>query len=112
MRKFWFAYLSKAFIIFPGGFGTMDELFEIITLIQTAKMKKKLAIVIYDKNYWSKVINFDALVEQGMISKSDVKLFSMCSNIDEAYKIIVKHLKRHYTKQKEPEVIEPVLRIK
>ncbi|MBT8380286.1 MAG: TIGR00730 family Rossman fold protein [Ignavibacteria bacterium] len=112
MRKFWFAYLSKAFIIFPGGFGTMDELFEVITLIQTAKMKKKLAMVIYDKNYWNKIINFDALVEQGMISKSDVKLFSMCSNIDDAYDIIVKHLSRHYAKQKEPDVIEPVLHIK
>lgn len=112
MRKFWFAYLSKAFIIFPGGFGTMDELFEIITLIQTEKMKKKLALVIYDKNYWSKIINFDELVEQGMISKNDLNLFSMCSNIDEAYNLIVKHLDRYYTKQKEPEVIEPVLRMK
>lgn len=112
MRKFWFAYLSKAFVIFPGGFGTMDELFEVVTLIQTAKMKKKLALVIYDKNYWNKIINFDGLVEQGMISKSDVNLFSMCSNIDDAYSIIIKHLNKYYTKQKEPEVIEPVLRMK
>jgi uncharacterized protein (TIGR00730 family) len=112
MRKFWFAYLSKAFVIFPGGFGTMDELFEVVTLIQTAKMKKKLAMVIYDENYWRKIINFNGLVEQGMISKADVNLFSMCSNIDDAYNIIVKHLKKYYTKQKEPEVIEPVLRMK
>jgi uncharacterized protein (TIGR00730 family) len=112
MRKFWFAYLSKAFIIFPGGFGTMDELFEIITLIQTAKMRKKLALVIYDKDYWSKIINFDSLVEQGMISKSDIKLFSICSNIDDAYNKIIKHLNRYYTKQKEPEIIEPVLHMK
>jgi uncharacterized protein (TIGR00730 family) len=112
MRKFWFAYLSKAFVIFPGGFGTMDELFEVVTLIQTAKMKKKLAMVIYDENYWRTIINFEGLVEQGMISKSDVNLFSMCSNIDDAYNIIVKHLNKHYTKQKEPEVIEPVLRMK
>jgi len=112
MRKFWFAYLSKAFIIFPGGFGTMDELFEVVTLIQTAKMKKKLAMVIYDENYWRNIINFDGLVEQGMISKSDINLFSMCSNVDDAYNIIIKHLNRYYKKQKEPEVIEPVLRIK
>jgi uncharacterized protein (TIGR00730 family) len=112
MRKFWFAYLSKAFVIFPGGFGTMDELFEVVTLIQTAKMKKKLALVIYDKNYWNNIINFDGLVEQGMISKSDVNLFSMCSNVDDAYNIIIKHLNKYYKKQKEPEVIEPVLRIK
>ena len=112
MRKFWFAYLSKAFVIFPGGFGTMDELFEIMTLIQTAKMKKKLALIIYDKSYWSKIINFDALVEQGMISKSDLNHFSMCSSIDEAYNVIIQHLNRYYTKQKEPAVIEPVLDIK
>jgi uncharacterized protein (TIGR00730 family) len=112
MRKFWFAYLSKAFVIFPGGFGTMDELFEVVTLIQTAKMKKKLAMVIYDENYWRNIINFDGLVEQGMISESDVNLFSMCSNIDDAYNIIIKHLNKYYTKQKEPEVIEPVLRMK
>ena len=112
MRKFWFAYLSKAFVIFPGGFGTMDELFEVVTLIQTAKMKKKLAMIIYDENYWRNIINFDGLVEQGMISKSDVNLFSMCSNIDDAYNIITKHLNRYYRKQKEPEVIEPVLRMK
>lgn len=112
MRKFWFAYLSKAFVIFPGGFGTMDELFEVVTLIQTAKMKKKLAMVIYDENYWRNIINFDGLVEQGMISKSDINLFSMCSNVDDAYNIIIKHLNRYYEKQKEPEVIEPVLRIK
>lgn len=112
MRKFWFAYLSKAFVIFPGGFGTMDELFEVVTLIQTAKMKKKLAMIIYDENYWKNIINFDGLVEQGMISKSDVNLFSMCSNIDDAYNIIIKHLNKYYTKQKEPEVIEPVLRMK
>jgi hypothetical protein len=112
MRKFWFAYLSKAFIIFPGGFGTMDELFEVVTLIQTGKMKKRLALVIYDKNYWSKVINFDALVDQGMISKSDLNLFSVCSTVDEAFNVIVKHLIKYYTKEKEPEVIEPVLHIK
>lgn len=112
MRKFWFAYLSKAFIIFPGGFGTMDELFEIVTLIQTAKMKKKLALVIYDKNYWSKIINFDALVENGMISKADLNLFSVCSSVDDAFNVIVKHLTKHYSKEKEPAVIEPVLHIK
>jgi predicted Rossmann-fold nucleotide-binding protein len=75
-------------------------------------MKKKLALIIYDENYWRNIINFDGLVEQGMISESDVNLFSMCSNIDDAYNIIIKHLNKYYTKQKEPEVIEPVLRMK
>jgi len=112
MRKFWFAYLSKALIVFPGGFGTMDELFEIITLVQTEKIRKKLAVIIYDKKYWNKIINFDALVELGMISKSDLSLFTMCDTIDEAYNAIVKHLKRYYSKQKEPKIIEPVLRLR
>lgn len=112
MRKFWFAYLSKAFVIFPGGFGTMDEFFEILTLIQTEKIRKKLALIVYDKNYWEKVINFGALVDMGLISESDLKIFTVCNTVDEAYDAIVKHLTKHYAKEKEPEVIEPVLDIK
>lgn len=112
MRKFWFAYLSKALIVFPGGFGTMDELFEILTLVQTAKVRKKLAVIMYDKKYWSRVINFDALVEMGMISKSDLNLFSLTDSIDDAFDIIVKHLKKYYSKEKEPKIIEPVLHLK
>jgi uncharacterized protein (TIGR00730 family) len=111
MRKFWFAYLSKALVVFPGGFGTMDELFEIMTLVQTAKLRKKLAVIIYDKKYWSKIINFEALVELGMISKSDLSLFTMCDTIDEAYDAIIRHLKKYYSKEKEPKVIEPVLHL-
>jgi len=112
MRKFWFAYLSKALVIFPGGFGTMDELFEIITLVQTDKIRKKLAVIIYDRKYWNKIINFDSLVELGMIGKTDLNLFTMCDTIDEAYNAIIKHLKKYYTKEKEPSVIEPVLHLK
>jgi uncharacterized protein (TIGR00730 family) len=112
MRKFWFAYLSKALVVFPGGFGTMDEMFEIMTLVQTAKLRKKLAVIIYDKKYWTKIINFDALVELGMISKSDLSLFTMCDTIDEAYVAIIKHLKKYYSKEKEPKVIEPVLHLR
>jgi uncharacterized protein (TIGR00730 family) len=112
MRKFWFAYLSKALIIFPGGFGTMDELFEILTLVQTEKIKKKLAVIIYDRKYWKKIINFDALVDMGMISRSDLNLLTMCDSLDEAYDKIIKHLKKHYSKEKEPKVIEPVLHLR
>jgi uncharacterized protein (TIGR00730 family) len=112
MRKFWFAYLSKALIVFPGGFGTMDELFEILTLVQTEKIRKKLAVVMYDKKYWNSIINFEGLVENGMINRNDLNLFTMCDTIDDAYNVIVKHLKRYYTKEKEPEIIEPVLHLK
>jgi uncharacterized protein (TIGR00730 family) len=112
MRKFWFAYLSKALIVFPGGFGTMDELFEILTLVQTAKLRKKLAVVIYDKKYWKKIINFDALVDMGMISKEDLSVFTMCDTVDEAFDTIIKHLKKYYSKTKEPKIIEPVLHLR
>jgi len=112
MRKFWFAYLSKALIVFPGGFGTMDELFEILTLVQTAKVRKKLAVIIYDKKYWNKIMNFDALVDSGMISKSDLNSFTFCDTIDEAYDAVIKHLKKYYAKEKEPKVIEPALHLK
>lgn len=112
MRKFWFAYLSKAFVIFPGGFGTMDELFEILTLIQTDKIRKKLALIIYDEKFWKKVINFDALVDMGVISEKDLNLFNICNSVDEAFDVVVKHLKKHYAKEKTPEVIEPVIHLR
>ncbi len=112
MRKFWFAYLSKAFIIFPGGFGTMDECFEILTLVQTEKIKKKLLVVVYDEKYWKSVFNFDVLVEKGMISESDLELFNFCSSVDEVFDKVIKHLQKHYSKGKEPLVIEPVLDLK
>src|SRR5678815_4494017 len=67
MRKFWFAYLSKALVVFPGGFGTMDEMMEVLTLAQTRKLAKKILIVLYGSEFWKEVINFDALVKHGMI---------------------------------------------
>jgi uncharacterized protein (TIGR00730 family) len=112
MRKFWFAYLSKALIIFPGGFGTMDECFEVLTLVQTEKIKKKLLLVIYDEKYWKSIINFDVLLEKGMISESDLKLLNFCSNVDEVFDKVVKHLEKHYSKEKAPTIIEPILDLK
>ncbi|TDJ54242.1 MAG: TIGR00730 family Rossman fold protein [Ignavibacteria bacterium] len=112
MRKFWFAYLSKALIIFPGGFGTMDECFEVLTLVQTEKIKKKLLMVIYDEKYWKSIINFDVLVEKGMISESDLKLLNFCSSIDEAFDKVVMHLDKYYSRGKVPTIIEPVLDLK
>src|SRR6202162_3303263 len=77
MRKFWFAYLSKALVIFPGGFGTMDEFFEILTLAQTDKLAKKILVVIYGSAYWNRLINFEAMVDAGTISPEDLDLFRM-----------------------------------
>ncbi|NUN07550.1 MAG: TIGR00730 family Rossman fold protein [Ignavibacteriaceae bacterium] len=100
MRKFWFAYLSKALIIFPGGFGTMDELFEILTLVQTGKIKKNLMILIYDEKYWKDILNFDKLAEYGMINKSDLNLFQFCNSIDDAFEIVKRHFEKFYLKRK------------
>jgi uncharacterized protein (TIGR00730 family) len=112
MRKFWFAYLSKALVVFPGGFGTFDELFEILTLVQTDKIRKKLAIVIYDEKYWKSVVNFDALIEQGVINETDMDLFHFCNDVDSAFKIIKDHLEKNFLREKEPAIIEPRIHIK
>ncbi|QOJ30001.1 MAG: TIGR00730 family Rossman fold protein [Ignavibacteriales bacterium] len=103
MRKFWFAYLAKALVAFPGGFGTMDELFEILTLVQTLKIKKKLSIVVYDEKYWKSLVNWDTLVEHGMINKEDLDLFKFCNTVDEAYDVITKHLEKYYLKRRRAE---------
>jgi len=92
MRKFWFAYLAKALIVFPGGFGTLDELFEILTLRQTQRMKKHLTIVLFGTQYWDEVINFEALIRHGTINREDLQLFHRTDSVDEAYGIITRHL--------------------
>jgi hypothetical protein len=92
MRKFWFVYLAKAVVLFPGGFGTLDEMFEILTLVQTRKMKRKLPIVLFGAKFWNDVINFDALVRYGTISAEDVNFFHRTDSIDEAFEILTKSL--------------------
>ncbi len=94
MRKFWFYYLAKAVIVFPGGFGTLEELFELLTLVQTRKMKKPMPIVLFGTDYWSQVVDFDALVRHGMINAADVSLVHRTDSVDDAYDYIVKHLTR------------------
>ena len=96
MRKFWFVYLSKALIVFPGGFGTFDELMEVLTLLQTNKLRKKITVVLYGKEFWEKVINFDALVRMRLISQSDLDLFTFANTPEEAYRYLVKELRRNY----------------
>jgi len=94
MRKFWFIYLAKALIMFPGGFGTLDEMCEVLTLIQTKKVRKHLPIVLYGKDYWNEIINFDALAKHQMISKSDLKLFKFADTPEEAFHYLKKELSR------------------
>ncbi|MCI0403076.1 MAG: TIGR00730 family Rossman fold protein [Acidobacteria bacterium] len=85
MRKLWFAYLAKALVIFPGGFGTLDELFEILTLAQTEKLGKKILVVIYGRDYWQRTLNFESLVESGAISPGDLDLFRIVDSPEEAF---------------------------
>lgn len=93
MRKFWLTYKAKAAIIFPGGFGTLDEFFEIATLLQTGKIsKKKLALVLYGEDYWRDLIKFDSMVEKGAICADDLKLFHICSTPGQAFSYLKKRL--------------------
>ena len=92
MRKFWFVYLAKAIVIFPGGFGTIDELFEVATLMQTGKVRKPMKIVLYGTDYWREVMNLDALVKHGTIDADDLKLITRSDDVDHAYREIVAHL--------------------
>lgn len=88
MRKFWFVYHAKAIVVMPGGFGTLDELMEMLTLEQTNVISKKVPIVLYGKEFWNKLINLDYLLEIGMISEKDLNLFVIIDNIDEAFEYV------------------------
>jgi uncharacterized protein (TIGR00730 family) len=102
MRKFWFAYLAKALVIFPGGFGTLDELFEILTLAQTQKLAKKILVVIYGSEYWNRVINFQTMVDAGTISASDLDLFRMVDSPEEGFEFLRDGLTKHHLGAEQP----------
>jgi uncharacterized protein (TIGR00730 family) len=99
MRKFWFVYLAKAFVMFPGGFGTLDELMEVLTLLQTNKIKKKVTVILYGKKYWDSILNFSAMVRYGVISADDLKLFTFKDTPKEAFDYLVKELKKNYSEE-------------
>ncbi|MDZ7370549.1 MAG: LOG family protein [candidate division KSB1 bacterium] len=96
MRKFWFVYLAKGLVVFPGGFGTMDELFELLTLRQTEKVKKKMCVIIYGTEFWREVVNFPKLVEWGVISPQDLNLFYMADDPQTAFQILSSHLQKEF----------------
>ena len=100
MRKFWFVYLAKALIIFPGGFGTFDELFEVLTLIQTGKSRKKMPVVVYGTDYWNEIINFEALVRRGTIGAEDLNLIHFSNDPEEAFTYLTNALSNLYFKKK------------
>src|SRR6202050_5534213 len=110
MRKFWFAYLAKALVIFPGGFGTLDELFEILTLAQTDKLAKKILVVIYGSEYWHRIMNFQAFVDAGTVSPQDLNLFKFVDSPEDAFTFLRDGLTEYHLggpkkeKEKEQEV--------
>ena len=102
MRKFWFAYLAKALVIFPGGFGTLDELFEILTLAQTQKLAKKILVVIYGREYWEKLINFQTMIDAGAISPEDLALFKIVDSPEEGYEYLREGLTKYHLDVERP----------
>jgi hypothetical protein len=113
MRKFWFAYLAKALVIFPGGFGTIDELFEILTLAQTDKLAKKILVVIYGSEYWHRIMNFQAFVDAGTVSPEDLNLFKFVDTPEDAFTFLRDGLTEYHLggppqKQKEREVLPEI----
>jgi hypothetical protein len=113
MRKFWFAYLAKALVIFPGGFGTIDELFEILTLAQTDKLAKKILVVIYGSEYWHRIMNFQAFVDAGTVSPDDLNLFKFVDTPEDAFAFLRDGLTEYHLggppkKEKEQEVLPEI----
>lgn len=98
MRKYWFMTLAKALVVFPGGFGTMDELFEVLTLVQTEKVTRQVPIVIYGKEYWDDILNFESFKKWGLISPEDMDLFHIVDSVDEAEEFLVSRLTDLYLK--------------
>jgi uncharacterized protein (TIGR00730 family) len=92
MRKFWFAYLAKALVIFPGGFGTLDEMFEILTLAQTEKLSKDMKVILYGTEYWDPIMDFGPLVEWGAIERGDLKLMERVDTPEAAFASLRQHL--------------------
>ncbi len=96
MRKFWFAYLAKALVIFPGGFGTLDEMFEFLTLAQTRKLSKKLVVILYGSDYWDDVLKLEPLAEWGAINQADLNLLCRVDSVDTAFDELKRHLLKHH----------------
>ena len=92
MRKFWFLYKAKALVVWPGGFGTLDEVMEALTLIQTKKLRKKIPIVLYDEEFWKEIVNWDYMIDKGVISETDINYFKFCNSVESAYRYLTQKI--------------------
>jgi uncharacterized protein (TIGR00730 family) len=102
MRKFWFAYLAKALVVFPGGFGTLDEVFEILTLMQTQKLAKEIKVILYGSHYWDQILRFKPLVEWGAIHPDDLQLLEKVDTPRRAFSVLRAHLETHHLRPELP----------
>jgi hypothetical protein len=107
MRKYWFAYLAKALVVFPGGFGTFDEMFELLTLAQTKKLDKKMTVIIYSSKYWNAIINMQTLVDKGAIAPEDLNLFQFADTPEAAFAILKAGLQQHLPPRAKDEPAAP-----
>ena len=106
MRKFWFAYLAKALVIFPGGFGTLDEMFEIVTPMQTEKLQKQIQIILYGTEYWDPIMNLQPMEEWGAISPGDIELVQRANTPQEAFDLLKAHLAEHHLMPPTPQEMQ------
>ncbi len=111
MRKFWFAYLAKALVVFPGGFGTLDEVFEILTLMQTQKLAKEIKVILYGSAYWDQILSFEPLVEWGAIHPDDLQFMERADTPKRAFAALRTHLEAHHLRPELPTAAERALDI-
>ena len=110
MRKFWFAYLAKALVVFPGGFGTLDEMFEILTLMQTEKLGEKIQIILYGSEYWDRILNLEPMAEWGAIAPSDCTLIKRADAPEQAFELLKTHLTEHHLQKPVPKKMPQLAR--
>ena len=106
MRKFWFAYLAKSLVIFPGGFGTLDEMFEILTLMQTEKLQKQIQIILYGTDYWDAILNLEPMAEWGAINRGDMHLLQRANTPTEGFELLKAHLTEHHLVPSTPQEMQ------
>jgi len=94
MRKFWFIYKTKGIVVWPGGFGTLDELFDILTLLQCKKITRKIPIILFGSDFWNGLINWESMIKLGTISRKDLDLFVIVDSVDEAFEYMVKNMQK------------------